>query len=120
MFLEAESKSRTKYLKAYFIYGDDNDYQKSNRESKLASLGKELGLEHVALTFVPSFNDSESEVDLNRINPQAANTILIYKRSRIVDKFINLKQTGENFNQVRKRLDATINEYFALPKPSQD
>lgn len=82
LFLEAESKSRTKYLKAYFIYGDDNDYQKSNRESKLASLGKELGLEHVALTFVPSFNDSESEVDLNRINPQAANTILIYKKEQ--------------------------------------
>ena len=116
-FLEAESKKRSGYLKAYFIYGNEREYQKSNREKELAHFGKELGLEHVALTFVPSFTDSESEIDLNRINPQAANTIIIYKRSRIVDKFINLEPTETNFSEVRKSLDATINEYFALPKP---
>jgi protocatechuate 3,4-dioxygenase beta subunit len=59
-FLENESKKREKYLKVYFIYGNEKTYNKNEREKELAKLGKDLQLEKVALTFVPSFSDSES------------------------------------------------------------
>jgi protocatechuate 3,4-dioxygenase beta subunit len=86
----------------------------------LAKLGKDLQLEKAALTFVPSFADSESEIDLNKINSEAENTFIIYKRSRVVDKFINLKPNQDNFNLLSKRLDETINEYFDLPKTGRE
>ncbi|MBL7877219.1 MAG: intradiol ring-cleavage dioxygenase [Cyclobacteriaceae bacterium] len=119
IFLEIESKNREKHLKVYFIYGNDIGYTKINRERELAKLGEELKLEKVALTFVPSFSDSESEIDLNEINPTAENTFILYKRNRVVYKFINLKPSQDNFNLLSKRLDQTINEYFDLPKLGQ-
>ena len=118
-FLEAESKRREKYLKVYFIYGNETDYKKSSREKELEKIGIELMLEKVALTFVPSFSDAESEIDLNKINQTTENTFIIYKRSRVIDKFINLKPTKDNYHLIAERLDKTINEYFDLPKPKQ-
>ena len=115
-FLEMESGKREKYLKVYFVYGNENKYSKLDRDTELAKLGNELKLEKIALTFVPGFSDNQSEIDLNKINQEVENTIIVYKRSRIVDKFINLKPTQDNFNLINRRLDQTINEYFALPK----
>ncbi|MBK7427057.1 MAG: intradiol ring-cleavage dioxygenase [Saprospiraceae bacterium] len=119
-FLETESHKREKYLKVYFIYGNESEYSKSKREAELSALGKELQLDKVALTFVPSFSDRESEIDLNKINPMAMNTFLLYKRSRVIDKFVNLKPNQDNFNLMIGSLDQTINEYFNLPKINPD
>lgn len=119
-FLENESTQREKYLKVYFVYGNENAYNESARENELATLGKDLQLEKVALTFVPSFSDSASEIDLNNIDSDAENTFIIYKRSRIIDRFINLKPSQDNFSLISTRLDQTINEYFDLPKIGQD
>lgn len=115
-FLESESKKREKYLKVYFVYGNENNYNKTNREQLLGQVGKELNLEKVALTFVPSFSDTESEINLNKINVNVENTFVLYKRSRIVDKFVNLNPSQDNFKLITERLDQTINEYFDLPK----
>ncbi|RYG20160.1 MAG: intradiol ring-cleavage dioxygenase [Chitinophagaceae bacterium] len=115
-FLETESTKRAQYLKVYFIYGNSKDYQKSVRASELTRLGIELKLEKVALTFVPSFADIESETHLNRINQNVENTFLLYKRSRVIDKFINLKPLPINFKLISGSLDRSVNEYFKLPK----
>lgn len=104
VLLEQESSRRDAQLKVFFIYGNEMHYSKSEREHELAALGRELNLSKVALTFVPSFSDRESEVDLNRINPEAENTFLIYKRSRVIDKYVNLKPDRENFDLIAKQL----------------
>lgn len=116
-FLESESEKRKDHLKVYFVYGNEKDYNKTHREKELEELGKYLNINKVALTFVPSFSDSESEIDINRINPDPENTFILYKRSKIVSKFVDLKPTQENFTVIRKELDQNINEYFDLPKP---
>ncbi len=120
LFLEKESKKREKYLKVYFVYGNEADYNKASREKELETLGHNLKLQNVALTFVPSFNDTESEVHLNKINPATQNTFVLYKRSRIIDRFVDLKPTEENFAHIQQRLDHSINEYFDLPKLKGD
>ena len=120
IFLELESIKREKYLKAYFVYGNEKDYSKSNRQIKLEQLGKELNLKNTALTFVPSFSDTQSEVNLNKINPKAENTIIIYRHRNIIGKFIDLKPTRENQNKVSNMLDNTKNEYFELPTPKHE
>lgn len=41
-FLEQESVTRSKYLKAYFVYGNEKNYNKEARQSELEKIGKQL------------------------------------------------------------------------------
>lgn len=113
-FLEQQSVARSKYLKAYFVYGNSTDYSKDKRQKELERIGIELNLKNIALTFVPSFSDTESEASLNKINQNVENTFIIYRNRTIIDKFINLKPTKENFNLLAKELDTNKGNYFDL------
>ena len=109
--------ARTNLHLVYFVYGNEKDYTKEKREAELEDLGKQLNLENIALTFVPAFSDKESEANLNKINPEVENTFIIYKYRTIIDKFVDLKPTKENFSLISQTLDKTKNEYFSLPAP---
>lgn len=119
-YLDKESIRREKYLKAYFVYGNSKNYNKQARQTELEKIGAALGLQKIALTFVPSFTDTESEVNLNTINPKAENTFVIYRHRTIVDKYVNLKPTEENFNKISEALNRTKSEYFELPEPKHE
>jgi len=80
-------------------------------------MGLKLRLKSIALTFVPSLTDTESEVNLNRINPSLENTFIIYRHRTIVDKLIDLKPTPENFKMMVSALERTNSNYFQLPEP---
>lgn len=114
VFLEAESLKRKKYLKVFFVYGNEEDGAKNRSDAKLEKLGSELQLKQVALTSVPSFSDRPSDIYLNRINPEVENTILVYKRSIIVGKFVNLRADASSFSLMQQSLDKSVNEYFYL------
>lgn len=116
-FLEQESISRSKYLKVYFVYGNEMNYKKEARQKELEKIGSELNLKNIALTFVPSMTDTESEVNLNKINPGVENTFVVYRHRTIIDKFIDLKPTDRNFKLIATTLDKTKNEYFSLSEP---
>jgi len=120
IFLEKESVKREKYLKVYFVYGNSNNYSRSDRELQLEQLGKELNIQNTALTYVPSFDDESTEANLNKINPEAESTIILYKNRRIVDKYINLKPTPENFELLTKAMENTKGEFFYLPGMEHD
>lgn len=119
-FLEQESVIRSKYLKAYFVYGNEKDYDKDTRQNELENIGLELNLKNIALTFVPSMTDTESEVNLNKINPSVENTFVIFKHRAIIDKFINFEATAVNFKIISSTLDKTKGEYFYLSEPKHD
>lgn len=116
-FLEKESTRREKYLKAYFVYGNEQQYSAQKRQQELAAIGKELGIKNVALTYVPALTDTESEVELNQINPAVANTFVIYRNRNIVDKYTNLDATEQNFTMLSKVLDETTGNYFQFGEP---
>jgi protocatechuate 3,4-dioxygenase beta subunit len=111
-FLERQSIERKKYLKAYFVYGNENNFSKTKRERELEKIGQDLNINKMALTYVPSFNDHETDVYLNKINPSAANTIVIYRNSNIIAKYINLKPTVENFYEMSTFLDKTKSNFI--------
>ncbi len=117
LFLEQESVKREKYLKVYFVYGNGKSYNRKERENQLEHLGKALNIKNTALTFVPSFSDTATEANLNKINPEAENTFIIYKHRSIVDKYINLKATQDNFRRISHSLERTRGDYFDLPEP---
>lgn len=120
IFLEQESVIRSKYVKAYFVYGNEKEYNKGTRQKELENIGLELNLKNIALTFVPSMTDTESEVNLNKINPGVKNTFVIYKHRTIIDKFINLNATADNFKTISSTLDKTKGDYFNLSEPKHD
>jgi len=119
-FLEQESTNRSKYLKAYFVYGNEKDYDKKAREKELEKIGTELNLKNIALTFVPSMTDTESEVNLNKINPTVENTFIIFRHRAIIEKYIDLKATTENFKLISNTLDKTKGDYFNLSEPAHN
>lgn len=116
VFLDQESVHRAAYLKTYLVYGDTTHYNYEKRATQLENLGKELQLQNIALTFVPSFGDTASSVHLNGISQSDANTFLIYRRSNIIGKYVNLKPSQENFAKITDLLDQSNNEYFKLPR----
>lgn len=107
-FLEQESEKRKQYLKVCFVYGSDRNYSKQERQIQLEELGNELKIKNMALTFVSSFSDSSTEVYLNNINLTTENTFIIYRYRSIVDKYIELKPTAENFKMISHSLDRTF------------
>lgn len=118
LFLEKESINRREYLKAYFVYGNEKNYNKEFRINELTKLGESLNIKNVALTFAPSFNDEVTEANLNKINPEVDNTFIIYKHRSIVDKYIDLKPTSENFNMIIEALNKSKGEFFHLKEPA--
>ena len=119
-FLETETVKRKNHLKVYFVYGNENSYDKQKRQKQLEKLGIELNIKNTALTFVPSFSDQKTEANLNKINPSAENTFIIYKHRSIVGKYVDIKPTTQNFNSLSKTLDRTKGEYFDLPEPKHE
>lgn len=118
--LDHQSVSREKYLKAYFVYGNSKNYNKQARQTELEKIGEELGLQKIALTFVPSFSDTESEANFNNINASVENTFIIYRHRTIVDKYVNLKPTEQNFRLISEILDKTKGNYFDLNEPKHE
>ena len=113
-FLEKESTQRKKYLKAYFVYGNANDYDPANRMELLENLGKELLLQQVALTFVPSFSDKQSDAYLNGIDPESENTIIVYRHGSIIRNYTNLKPSETSYAMLKSALDVSSSPYFEL------
>jgi protocatechuate 3,4-dioxygenase beta subunit len=69
---------------------------------------------------VPSFIDTNTEVNLNKINTNVNNTFIIYKHRTIIDKYVNLEPTTENFKKVSETLEKTRGDYFNLAEPKHD
>jgi protocatechuate 3,4-dioxygenase beta subunit len=114
-FLDEQSLTRGKFLKAYFIYGNDKDFNQEKIRTQLERLGTELNLQRIALTMVPSFSDTESDVNLSAIDPDLKNTIILYRNRVIIDKFYELTATQENFRLISNRLEASRSPYENLP-----
>jgi protocatechuate 3,4-dioxygenase beta subunit len=113
VFAEQESATRKKYFKAYFVYGNPDGYNKQQRQTELEALGKKLNLVYTALTYVPSLDDRESDMHLNKLNPDVA-TVVMYRHRNIIRKYIDPAPTPDNFAMVRQVLDGARSEYDAF------
>lgn len=96
-YLENESRFRSGRFKAYIVVAESFS---PGARSWLEAMGKEMGLQHIALTTVPSYDDKASEVDLNKVDPNARNTIVVYSRRVIVRKWKDMEASEESFRKV--------------------
>lgn len=97
--LEEESiKRRSPKFKAYLIYTNPQKLGVKELERKLAKFAERLSIKNMAITYVPSINDVETEMNLNNINPKTKTTIIVYNKRMVFDKFIDFIPTDKNFN----------------------
>lgn len=116
-YLDNESLLRVEYLKAYFVYANSKNYSTEARQKELEKIGNELNLKKIALTYVPSLTDKESEMNLNKINTKVQNMFIIYRHRTIVDKYINLEPTAKSFKTISEALNKTTSDHFKLSEP---
>ena len=86
-------KKGTKHLRVFLIY--TNPFYKKNNAAenkivrrKLEIWAQEHDLQHVTLLWVPSPVDAGSSA-LFKINPEAKNTVLVYKKRKVSAKWVN-------------------------------
>lgn len=85
-----------KNFKAYLIYTNPQKLSPEQLETKLAAFGQKLNLKKIAVTYVPGLDDKASYSYLNRINPATENTIIVYNKRRVADKFVNFEFNEQN------------------------
>nr|WP_293839792.1 hypothetical protein [uncultured Arsenicibacter sp.] len=111
VFLEKQMQRRgADRFKAFLIYTNPKKRPLPEVQQQLTAFAKQHGLRELSVLYVPSLTDKQTSY-LYRINPNTRNTLLIYNKRRVVDKFVNLsaltqKGSYENLNN----LLASINQ----------
>lgn len=84
-------------FKGYLIYTNPARLSERDIEAKLSSLGQELGLSALAVTYVTSVADETSGAILNAINPTTTNTFIVHNNRTVTNKFVNFSPSTQNF-----------------------
>lgn len=109
-FLDQESARRgDERFKAYLIYTNPNLKPLKEVEKQLTRLAQELSLKQIAVTYVPSPTDRATAA-LNKINPKAKNTIIVYKKRTVFDKFVNFEPSEEDLRRLVASVDRAEKE----------
>ena len=81
-------------LRAFVIYMNPDRLPRPEVEKRLQAIASSAGIRKVALTWVPSPTDEETAAlyDINP-DPRVTNTMIVYRKRRVVEKFVNLPMT---------------------------
>jgi protocatechuate 3,4-dioxygenase beta subunit len=96
-----------KRVRVFMIYMNPDRKPRPELEALLSSWAADASLKHVAVTYVPSPTDEKSSV-LYRINPdpRVKNTVFVYRKRRIVDKFVNLHADDDSLARLVRSVES--------------
>ena len=108
-YLENEMKERgEKNLRVFLIYM--NPFYQTNHSEGEKILGRkirqwcaEAGLKKVAMVWIPSPVDPETS-GLYRINPEAKNTVFLYKKRKLAARWVNIDYSIESARELLRDL----------------
>jgi protocatechuate 3,4-dioxygenase, beta subunit len=96
-------------LRVFFIYMNPF-YKENNSDTEREIIGRKVrewcekqGLQKVAITWIPSPVDAET-AGLYSINPQAKNTVLVYKKRKVAAKWVNMEYDSESVKTILRTL----------------
>lgn len=89
-------------FKGYLIYTNPARLSDRDIEARLSSLGQELGLSALAVTYVTSVEDKKSGAILNAINPNSTNTFIVHNNRTVTNKFVNFSPSTQSFALLRQ------------------
>ncbi len=107
--LENEMKIRSeKNLRVFLVYM--NPFYNQNSQQREDVIGRnirnwcnEAGLKRVAMLWVPSPTDPKT-CGLYKINPDAKNTVFVYKKRKVTAKWVNIEYNDESLKTILKLL----------------
>ena len=108
--LEREIRERDpKRLRAFVIYTNPGGKPIREVEDLLTSVAEKASLRQVAVTYVPSPTDPKTSA-LYRINPdrRVRNTVFVYRKRRVVDKFVNLEADEISLQKLADSMGRTL------------
>ncbi|OIN59856.1 dioxygenase family protein [Arsenicibacter rosenii] len=115
VFLEKQIQRRgADRFKAFLIYTNPRKRPLPEVKQQLAAFSKRYGLRELSVVYVPSLTDKPTSY-LYQINPNARNTILIYNKRRVADKFVNLSATSGGTYAGLDKVLASINRVAGPP-----
>ncbi len=72
-------------------------------KNKIKKWCDEQKFQKVAMTMVPSPTDTET-FGIYKINPEAKNTVLLYKKRKVAAKWVNIDYSTKSFDEIVKHL----------------
>jgi len=72
-------------------------------KNKIKKWCDEQNFQKVAMTMVPSPTDTET-CGIYKINPEAKNTVLLYKKRKVAAKWVNIDYSTKSFDEIVKHL----------------
>ncbi len=104
--LEKEMQVRgEKKFRVFLVYmnpfykQNNSDTERGIIARKLRQWCAEQNLKKVAMTWIPSPVDPET-AGLYNINPEAKNTVFVYKKRKVTDKWVNIEYDDESYNAI--------------------
>ena len=73
-------------------------------QGKLKKWCNEQSLKRVALLWVPSPIDEEN-CGVFKVNPKAENTVFVYKKRKITDKWVNIDYSDKSLKSILRNFD---------------
>ena len=89
------------YMNPFYRDNDEEGFR--ILRGKIQRWCEEQRLKKVAMVWIPSPVDEET-AGLFNINPEARNTVLVYKKSKVAAKWVNMEYTEENRQKILNSL----------------
>jgi protocatechuate 3,4-dioxygenase beta subunit len=108
-WLEGQSQKRgLRQLRVFIMYMNPTGLPTKEVERRLQAVADKATLRNVALTYVPNPTDRETS-SRYRINPSldVKNTVMVYKKRKVVEKETNFEPSTENMTKLVATLDRT-------------
>jgi protocatechuate 3,4-dioxygenase beta subunit len=103
--LEGEMERRgEKKFRVFLVYMNPVDKETEMDENKVRQWCEEQQLKKVAMVCIPSPVDKET-AGLYKINPEATNTVFVYKKRRIAAKWVNIEYDNESLKTIMNKFD---------------
>jgi protocatechuate 3,4-dioxygenase beta subunit len=87
------------------FYGQNNAKGEEILRGKISKWCDDERLKKVAVLWIPSPVD-EKTAGLYKINPQAKNTVFVYKKRKVAAKWIDIDYSDESVKAILKKIDA--------------
>ena len=108
--LESEMEHRgEKNFRVFLVYM--NPFYKNTTDPERTIIGRKLrdwcskqNLKKVAMTWIPSPIDKKT-AGLYKINPKAKNTVFVYKKRKVIAKWVNIEYDDKSLKDILKNID---------------
>jgi protocatechuate 3,4-dioxygenase beta subunit len=108
--LETEMEHRgVKKLRVFLVYM--NPFYKENDteglrilQNKIRKWCEQQNLERVAMVWIPSPVDKET-AGTYKINPEAKNTVFVYKKRKVIAKWVNIEYDNESLKRILEKIE---------------